>query len=255
MLICFNSFFLINTPAQVVESASDNYTFETIYVPDVDFLAVTASSDFEDYAGYTKSADGEKEVAFTLIDGVFMTYDFSGSQNTYFFALANNGDAAGYYEDSDGLRHGVLLKDGELQQFYYPGAVETEIWGISDTTGALTGNFIDNSGTRRGFTAETIIEFPGALETFADFVAAGRLVGSYIDTEGIFHAYVRDSDGGYRSIDLPDAASLEYIFFHGINDAGVSVGRAKEVGDVPRTYRHIPGYFELQFPGSVSTEG
>ena len=60
LLICFNSFFLINTPAQIGESASDNYTFETIDVPDVEFLALTASSDFEDYAGYTKSADGGK---------------------------------------------------------------------------------------------------------------------------------------------------------------------------------------------------
>ena len=50
---------------------SANYTFETIDVPGVEFLALAASSDFEDYAGYTRSADGEKEVAFTLIDGVF----------------------------------------------------------------------------------------------------------------------------------------------------------------------------------------
>ena len=56
-----------------IASASDSYTFETIKVPDVEFLAVTASSDFQDYAGYTKSADGDKDVAFTLFDGVFTT--------------------------------------------------------------------------------------------------------------------------------------------------------------------------------------
>ncbi|MCY3742705.1 MAG: hypothetical protein OXH00_16955, partial [Candidatus Poribacteria bacterium] len=86
-----------------VESANANYTFETIDVPGVDSLALTASSDFEDYAGYTKKADGEKEVAFTLIDGVFTTYDFPGAKNTYFYALGNDGRAAGYYEDSEGL--------------------------------------------------------------------------------------------------------------------------------------------------------
>ena len=47
------------------------YTFESIEVEGVQFLAVAASSDFEDYAGYTKSADGKKEIGFTLIDGVF----------------------------------------------------------------------------------------------------------------------------------------------------------------------------------------
>ena len=89
LFLCLNSFFLWNTAAQVANEsvdtpASENYTFETIDVPGVDFLAVTASSDFEDYAGYTKGADGEKEVGFTLIDGVFTTYDFPGSQNTLF---------------------------------------------------------------------------------------------------------------------------------------------------------------------------
>ena len=177
LLICFNSFFLINTPAQIGESASDNYTFETIDVPDVEFLALTASSDFEDYAGYTKSADGEKDIAFTLIDGVFTTYDFPGSQNTYFFALGNNGNAAGHYQDSDGLYHGIVLKDGELTEYNFPDAVETEIYGISDATGALTGNFIDAEGVRRGFSADEIIEFPGATETYADFVnASGGMV-------------------------------------------------------------------------------
>ena len=142
-------FVLMDTEAQVEAPANVNYTFETIEVPGVDFLAITASSDFEDYAGYTKSADGEKEVAFTLIDGVFTTYDFPGAKNTYFYALGNNGNAAGHYEDSDGLFHGVILEDGELRQYDYPNAVQTEIYGISDATGVLTGNFIDATGVRR----------------------------------------------------------------------------------------------------------
>lgn len=124
LFMCFNAIFVLNTVAQVnIASASENYTFETIDVPDVQFLALTASSDFEDYAGYTKSVDGEKNVAFTLIDSVFTTYDFPGSQNTYFYALGNNGDAAGYYEDSNGLFHGVVLRSGELEQYDFPGSV------------------------------------------------------------------------------------------------------------------------------------
>ena len=260
--MCLNSFFLKDSAAQVgdrpaIESASENYTFETIDVPGVDFLALTASSDFEDYAGYTPSADGEKMVAFTLIDGVFMTYDFPGAQNTYFYALGNDGRAAGYYEDSGGLRHGVILEDGELRQYDFPDAVQTQIYGISDATGALTGNWIDAEGVRRGFTGDTIIEFPGASETFADFVSAGVLVGSYVDADGIYHAYIyRASEGGYRSLDLRQAESLEYVFYHGINDAGVYVARSKIVSDVPRTYvGTIRGREELRFPGSLSTEG
>ena len=262
LFVCLNSFFLRNSVAQVsdgpaIGSASEHYTFETIDVPGVEFLALTASSDFEDYAGYTKSADGEKMVGFTLIDGVFSTYDFPGSQNTYFYALGNNGEAAGYYEDSDGLHHGVILEDGELREYNFPDSVETQIYGISDATGALTGNFIDASGIRRGFSDEIIVEFPGAPETFADFVnASGRMVGSYIDTDGIYHAYVRSLKGKFTSIKLPDVEKLEYYFIHGISDADTIVARSKAVADVPRTYVGKFGVLqELRFPGSVSTEG
>ncbi len=256
LFMCLNSFFLGNTDAQVKDEADSKYTFETIDVPGVDFLALTASSDFEDYAGYTKSADGEKDVAFTLIDGVFTTYDFPGSQNTYFFALGNNGNAAGHYQDSDGLFHGVVLENGDLRQYDFPGGVQTEIFGISDATGALTGNFIDDSGVRRGFTADEIIEIPGALETYADFVSAGRLVGSYVDASGIYHAYIRSPQREVISIELPDGPNLEYYFVHGINDAGTYIARAKVVDDIPRTYvGTFTGREELRFPGSVSTQG
>ena len=100
LLVCLNSFFLNSAAAQVnitpvAAPADSNYTFESIDVEGVEFLAVTASSDFEDYAGYTKINDGEKEVAFTIIDGVFTTYDFPGSQKTHFYALGNNGTSCG----------------------------------------------------------------------------------------------------------------------------------------------------------------
>ncbi len=263
LFICLNSFFLMNTAAQVgdepvVAPANVNYTFETIEVPGVEFLAVTASSDFEDYAGYTRSADGQKEIAFTLIDGVFTTYDYPGSQKTYFYALGNNGNAAGHYQDSEGLYHGVVLENGELRQYDFPNAVQTEIFGISDTTGALTGNFIDASGVRRGFSGDIIVEFPGALETYADFVnTEGGMVGSYVDADGIYHGYVRVPDGGFVSLNLTTEGEQEYFFVHGINDARVVVARDKLLDGLPRTYVGLfpEGLQELKFPGSVSTEG
>ena len=259
LFLCLNSFFLGNSAAQVEDEPvgiSANYTFESIDVPGVDFLALAASSDFEDYAGYTRSADGEKEVAFTLIDGVFETYDFPGSQKTHFYALGNNGLAAGHYQDSDGLYHGVILENGELRQYDFPGAVQTEIYGYSDSTGAMTGNFIDASGVRRGFSGDEIIEFPEAAETFANFAALGSVLGSYVDVEGIYHAYVRTPDGRFASFDLIDAPNLEYLVVSAYNNVGVGVLQAKAVGDVPRTYvGRIGALHELRFPGSVSTEG
>ena len=263
LFLCLNSFFLRNTAAQTDNdptptSPEFTYTYESIDVPGVDFLELTASSDFEDYAGNTKSADGKKIVAFTLIDGVFTTYDFPGSQNTYFYAFGNNGLAAGHYEDSDGLHHGVILEDGRLRQYDFPGAIETEIYGYSDSRGVLTGNFIDASGVRRGFSGDIIIEVPEATATYADFVnASGSVTGSYIDTDGLYHPYVRTSNGTFVFHTYLEPSNLEYSFVHGITDTRIIVTRAKAVGDRPRSYvgtsQH--GLSELEFPGSVSTEG
>ena len=110
----------------------------------------------------------------------------------------------------------------------------------------------------RGFSGDAIIEVPEASATYADFVnASGRLVGSYIDADGVYHPYVSTADGRFISIDLPQAAQFEYFFVHGINDVGTLVGRTKRIGGVPRT---IVGSFQhglqaLQVPGSVITEG
>ncbi len=263
LFICLNFFFLHNTIAQTDNDPTPpppefNFTYESIDVPGVDFLALTASSDFEDYAGYTRSPDGEKMVGFTLIDGVFTTYEFPASQNTYFYAFGNNGLAAGHYKDSNGLHHGVILENGVLRQYDFPGAVQTEIYGYSDATGALTGSFIDASGVRRGFSGNIIIEAPEATATYADFVnASGAITGSYINAEGLYHPYVRTSNGTFVFHDYLDSSLLEYFFVHGITDTRIIVARAKATGDIPRSYAGTSqqGLSELQFPGSVSTEG
>ncbi len=258
LFMCLNFSLLMSIDAQVVAPANAKYTFETIEVPGVDFLAVTASSDFEDYAGNTPSADGEKMVGFTLIDGVFTTHDFPGSQGTFFYALGNNGVAAGHYQDSDGLYHGVILgEDGVLRQYDFPGAVETQIFGYSDSTGRLTGSMVDASGVRRGFSGDTIVAYPGSPETYADFVSgSGTLVGSYVDTAGRYHAYLRGPGGSFATLDLPVQGELEYFFLHGLNDGLIAVGRGKLVGDVPRTYVGNPlNLQELRVPDSVGTEG
>ena len=257
LLVCLNSFFLGNSAAQVNnESDGANYTFESIDVPGVDFLAVTASSDFGDYAGYTLSADGEKEVGFTLIDGVFTRYDFPGSEKTHFYALGNNGNAAGHYQDSNGLYHGVILENGELRQYDFPGAVQTEIYGLSDATGALTGNYIDASGVRRGFSGDLIIEYPGASATFAYFAAGSIIMGSYIDSQGVYNAYIRLADGRFLTFDVLGGGNLELLVAPGYNNVGIGIVITKAVGDVPRTYvGRIGSLNELRFPGSFSTEG
>ena len=151
-----------------------------------------------------------------------------------------------------------ILEDGELRQYDFPDAVQTEIYGISDATGVLTGNWIDAAGVRRGFTGDIILEFRGATATFADFVnSAGNLFGSYINADGVFQEYAYSPDGRYIAFDLANAENLEFFYVHGYNDAKTRVARGKVFGDVTRTYlgTFVDGLRELKVPDSISTEG
>ena len=253
LIICFTGYAVAQMSPEIPIA---DYTFETIEVPGVDFLEVAASNDFGDYAGNTRSLDGEKTIGFTLIDGVFSTYDFPGSQNTYFYALGNNGNAAGHYKDSNGLYHGVILENGELRQYDFPGAAETHIYGISDETGALSGNIVDAAGVTHAFSGELTITFPGAVNTYGDFVnAAGAVVGSYTDADGMFHGFIRHPDGSFTTIDLPKMPNLVFLFVNTITDVGVIGFRAKAVNDILRSYILLPSgtLYEVQLPGSVIT--
>ena len=235
-----------------------DYLYETIEVPGVEFLEVTATNDLGHFAGNTRAPDGERTIGFTLIDGVFSTYDFPDSNNTYLYALNNMGRAVGYFDGADGVSHGLIADDGKMTQFDVPGASETYIFGISEI-GQLAGNIADASGLIHGFVEDAQLDFPGATTTYADHInSAGVSVGSYVDADGIPHGYKRDADGSYTALAYPGASSnLEYLYVNAINDAGVIVFRAKEIDDIDRSYVILPGAEpkELRVPGSASTVG
>ena len=169
--ICFIGY----ADAQVdSETPSANYIFETIKVPGVDFLEVTASNDRGHYAGNTRSPDDSKFIGFTLIDGVFTTYDVPDSERTVFYGLNNAGQTAGFYVDQDGIYHGIILQNGELTEFNFPGAVDTQPYGIGEA-GQLIGNIVDADGVSHGFVGDTQIDVPGATRTYADHINAAGL--------------------------------------------------------------------------------
>ena len=235
-----------------------DYFFETIEVSGVEFLEVTASNDLGYYVGNTRAPDGEKTIGFTLIDGVFLRYDFPDSKNTYLYGLNNKGQAVGFYEGSDEVSHGLIAADGAMTQFDFPGASETYIFGISEI-GQLAGNFADPSGVIHGFVGDVQLDFPDAARTYADHInSAGVSVGSYVDADGIPHGYKRGADGNFTELEYPGTRSLlEYLYVSAINDAGVIVFSAKEIDDFDRSYVIPPGGepMELRVPRSIRTVG
>ncbi|MDE0554299.1 MAG: T9SS type A sorting domain-containing protein, partial [Candidatus Poribacteria bacterium] len=135
-------------------------------------------------------------------------------------------------------------------------AAETYIYGISDETGVLSGNIVDETGITHAFSGDMIITFPGAVNTYGDFVnAAGAVVGSYVDADGRPHGFIRNPDGSFTTIDLPKMPNLEFLFVNTITDLGVIGFRAKAVNDILRSYILLPDgtLYEVRIPGSVST--
>ena len=235
-----------------------DYIYETVEVPGVEFLEVTASNDLGHYAGNARGSDGEKTIGFALIDGVYTTYDFPDSENTYLYGLNNKGQAVGYYVGSDGVSHGLIAGDGEMTRFDFPGASETYVFGISEI-GQLAGSIVDASGDVHGFVGDVQLDFPGAMTTYAGHInSAGVSVGSYVDADGILHGFKLGADGNFTTLEYPGTRSrLEHLYVNAINDAGVIVFRAKEIGDFDRSYVILPGGepMELRVPRSISTVG
>ena len=67
----------------------------------------------------------------------------------------------------------VITEDGELTQYDFPGAAQTFIYGMSDETGALSGNIVDETGGHpRLFRRSDNYLSRGAVTTYGDFVNA-----------------------------------------------------------------------------------
>jgi predicted membrane protein len=71
---------------------------------------------------------------------------------------------------------------------------------------------------------------------------AGVIVGSYLDTNNVFHGLLRARDGTLTTIDVPAAGTgaFQGTFLIGINMAGASVGDYVDSGDVEHGILRAP---------------
>src|ERR1043165_2871288 len=85
-----------------------------------------------------------------------------------------SGDVVGFYVSADKSTHGFLKSRGQFISIDFPGAVFTEVNGISPR-GDVIGNYaatLTGSGPHHGFVLSrdgifTTIDFPGATSSFA----------------------------------------------------------------------------------------
>jgi hypothetical protein len=170
--------------------------------------------------------------------GAFTTIDVPGSgtgpgQGTLPESMNVWGEITGGYVDSSGASHGfVRSPDGEIVTFDAPGsgsgscsapgicASGTQGAGINPE-GVVSGQYPDRNGAFHGFVrsrrgAIESFDAPGAgtgpsqgtYVTFTDGInPVGAIAGAYADASGVFHGFVRNSDGTITTFDPPGSVN------------------------------------------------
>jgi len=94
---------------------------------------------------------------------------------------------------------------------------------------------------------------PGSVDTVPRGVnTLGQSVGSFVDSAGLTHGYLRQLDGSFVTLDPPGSVST---FATGINDFGTIAGEWQAASGVFHGFLRSPSgkYTTVDFPGAVDT--
>jgi hypothetical protein len=155
------------------------------------------------------------------------------------------GAITGFYSDAANVYHGFLrARHGKITTFDAPGVGtgpgQGTITGDINDFGAIAGYYYDASSVGHGFlrnsdgsfatfdasgagTAPGQGTFPQFFSAFSDF---GALTGYYVDANGVYHGFVRHSNGKITEFDAagggtgPGQGTISYS----INQRGATIG-------------------------------
>jgi uncharacterized membrane protein len=151
---------------------------------------------------------------------------------TQLLGVNDHGIIAGYHGDMNTEmtpNKGFTLQiDDNKPKFTdenFPNSVQTQVIGINNN-GATVGFYIDTAGNTHGFKKPNnkdavTVDLPGT--TFNQLLGLnnkGQAAGYFQDAAGLQHAYVRQKDGSFLVLALPQPSSQAT----GVNDKGTVVG-------------------------------
>jgi probable HAF family extracellular repeat protein len=136
------------------------------------------------------------------------TIQVTNAQNTSIYAVNNPNVFAGWYTDSTGAVHGLMLSNGTATNIDDPKAVAgtTICLGINNP-GQIVGIYSTAAITEEGFLytngAYTDIGVPNAISTYAYGINdAGVITGTYYDSSNVEHGFMYENFT-YTTIDVP----------------------------------------------------
>jgi hypothetical protein len=174
--------------------------------------------------------------------GAITTVDVPGASATAPSGVNNRGAVVGCYLDDDEGSHGFLLERGIVTAIDPPGAnqdatggCQIQAFDVNDRR-QIVGFYPDAEGTFHGFLYHkgrfTTLDHPDASDSartgacdgmgFAASAAFGidnhgRVVGQYVDPDGVLHGYLWERKRGFRTIDHPRGGGSVAV---DINDRG-----------------------------------
>jgi hypothetical protein len=138
------------------------------------------------------------------------------NQGTVSLSINSIGSVAGFYIDSAGVDHGFFRTTGAtVTEFDPPGLVNTfalaingqmEIVGYGSRTVAARTH---QPGFRRStFGKFAAVDVPGAADTTPYAINdSGQIAGTFSDSAEHLHGFLRNTDGTYTVLDVPDLGS------------------------------------------------
>ena len=197
-----------------------------------------------------------------------ITIDPTGSVGTFPQQILNSGTVVGYYLDTGGMAHGFIRSvGGKYTTIDVPGAAGTQAYGINDK-GTVVGWWFEpptaNGSVYHGYLREkggnlTYFDVPGAGPYLPPsppppfFIISlpvainldGTVAGSYLDTNNVYHSFVRSRDGGIVTFDAPGAGTgpLQGTLgdTNGINRQGAFTGGYTTADYVIHPFLRDPG--------------
>jgi hypothetical protein len=190
--------------------------------------------------------------------GAVTTVEVPGAASTTVSGVNNRGALVGCYLEDDGSPHGFLLERGVVSVIDPPGAnrdttdCQIQAFDVNDRN-QIVGYYPDAQGTFHGFLYHkgrfTTIDHPDASDSartgacdgmgFGASAAFGvdnhgRVVGQYVDADGVLHGYLWERKRGFKTIDPPSGAGTVAV---DINDRGQILLPA------PGTFAKLDGCF------------
>ena len=171
--------------------------FTTIDFPGADTAPVAINSKGEIVGMYYNLSGDTKHRGFLFSGGRFTSFEYPAPNlMSCFFEISDEGDMAGHWQETNGVRHGWLVRQGKSSSFDYPGAQQTILERVGLTpAGDMVGSYIDPRGKAKSFfrtkDSYTPFDVPGSRQTHAARInASGQIVGRYQDGGGMIHGFL-----------------------------------------------------------------